>query len=236
MTARPEFALAVRDTAPLLLALMPFGVVFGALSVDSGLSVVETLGFSMIVYAGTAQFVALQLIAVSAPLWSILLAVFALNFRHVLYSASLGRQFTRFTMGQKAAAFFVLVDPLFALGETRAAERELTRTYYFTSGLVLYLGWQIATLAGAIFGGLITDQRAVGLDLALPVYFLAQTLAFRARPGFLAAAGAAAITAIPAYLFLGTPWHVTIGGVTGIAVAAMLPPRQADPAPVEATP
>ncbi|WP_209740641.1 AzlC family ABC transporter permease [Aureimonas populi] len=203
---------------------MPFGALFGTLAVDSGLTVAQTVGFSATVYAGASQFVALQLLALSSPIWSILIAVVALNFRHVLYSASIGRHLGHFSRGEKAAAFFVLVDPLFAAAEERVGHRRLTRSYYFTFGLMLYVGWSVSTLLGAIFGGLIEDQRAFGFDLILPVYFIAQTMAFRQRAGFLPVAGVAAIVSILVYVTIGSPWHVTLGGLAGIAVAALRRP------------
>lgn len=238
MLSLPDSRDAIREAVPLLVALMPFGGLFGALAVDSGLTLTQTLGFSMTVYAGASQFVALQLMALSSPLWSILIAVVALNFRHVLYSASVGRSLDRFNTWQKALGFFFLADPLFAAAEERAARRPLTKSYYFTYGLALYLGWAVSTLLGALFGSLIPDQRMFGLDLVLPVYFLAQTMAFRHRPGFVMAAGTAGAVSILVYLTIGSPWHVTLGGLAGVAAVAIFAPTRAKvpEAPESATP
>ena len=221
MRPTSDLSAALRDSLPLLVALVPFGAVYGAFAVSSGLSVTQTLGFSLIVYAGASQFLALQLIGVGSPLWAVLVAVFAINARHILYSASVGRHLQRFSGPAKAAAFFLLVDPSFAAAEARAARGSLGKTYYFTFALALYLGWALASLVGAVFGGLIDDPRRYGLDFAIPVYFLAQTMAFRARDGFWIVAGASALVAILAAATLGPPWHVTLGGLAGVAVAAL---------------
>lgn len=225
--AGSEVGDALRQVVPVIVALLPFGIVFGALARDASLGVAEALGLSGAIYAGASQLVILQLVAAGTPLWSILLAVVAVNFRHVLYSASLGRRLQRFDTVQKALAFYLLVDPVFAAGEARARERVLTKRYYFVFAVLIYTSWLLATLAGFLFGALIGDQRAFGLDLILPLYFLTLTLQFRRRDGFLPVFGAAAGASILVYLTLGSPWHVTLGGLVGIATAAILPPKAA---------
>lgn len=224
-SARSEIRAALRQLLPVLLAVVPFGMVYGAIAVASGLTLWQTLGFSATVYAGASQLAALQLIGLGAPVWSVLLAVVALNFRHVLYSASVGRHLTRFSAPQKAAAFFLLVDPVFGAAEARASGQKLTKTYYFVYGIVLYVGWLAATLAGAVFGALIDDPRAYGLDFILPVYFLTLLMTFRFRSLFYPVALASAAVSILVYVTIGPPWHVTIGGFAGIAFAALARPK-----------
>ena len=218
-----EFRAGVAQSTPLLLALVPFGAVYGALAARSELSLTETLGFSLAVYAGSSQFLALQMIGVGSPIWAVLIGVFAINFRHVLYSASIGRHLTRFNTAEKAAAFFLLVDPSFAAAEARAGQGEVRKTFYFSFALMLYVGWAVASLAGALFGRLIEHPERYALDFALPIYFLAQTMAFRHRRRFWPVAGVSAVTALVVYATLGSPWHVTLGGLAGILVAAALP-------------
>jgi len=221
-----DSALAARHCAPLLLALVPFGFVYGAVAVDGGLSVPQTLGFSMTAYAGASQFLAIQMIGLGSPLWAILLAVLAVNSRHLLYSASIGRHLGRFTGVQKALAFFLLVDPAFAAGEAQAAKGGLSPRYYFTFAWCLYVGWALATLLGAMAGGYIEDPRRWGLDFALPVYFLAQTMAFRTRAQFRSTILVGAGTALLAYILLGSPWHITLAGLAGMAAAAIRAPQE----------
>ncbi len=206
---------------------MPFGAVYGALAERSGFTLAETLGFSLAVYAGSSQFLALQMIGTGSPLWAILIGVFAINFRHVLYSASVGRHLGRFNPAEKAAAFFLLVDPSFAAAEARASNGEVRKTYYFAFASLLYVGWALASLAGALFGRLIENPERYALDFALPIYFLAQTMAFRRRRLFWPVAGASALVSLLAYATLGSPWHVTLGGLAGVLVAAAAAPRKA---------
>lgn len=213
-----------RDALPVTLAILPFGAVYGAVAADTGLDFVQAVGFSMLVYGGSSQFVALQLIGLGAPVWSVLLSIVTVNFRHVLYSASIGRRFGRFNALQQAAAFFLLVDPSFAAAEGRAEHEALTKTYYFTFGLVLYVGWAAASALGFVFGGLIADPRAFGLDFVLPVYFLVTLAAFRARPGFVPVVLLSAATTILVHHTIGSPWHVLLGAAGGIGYAAWRTP------------
>jgi len=229
--ARSESADALREVLPVLLAVLPFGVVYGAIAVQEGLSVAQAMGFSSVVFAGASQLAALQLMGLGAPIWSVLLTVFALNFRHVLYSASLGRHFSSFSFLQKLTGFFLLVDPAFGAAEVRAAKTRLTASYYFTYALVLYIGWLLATLGGAGFGRLIEDPEAFGLDFVLPVYFLALVMTFRKRGLFYPVAGTSLAVSVLIYWLFGPPWHVSLGGLAGIAVAAIVGPQPRPGAP-----
>ena len=221
---RAEVLAALRALAPILLAVLPFGMVYGAIAVGSGISLAETMGLTATVYAGASQLAALQLLGVGAPLWSVLLTVAALNFRHVLYSAAMGRHLRRFSGVEKAFAFFFLVDPMFGAAESRAERHPLTKTFYFTYAIALYCGWVLSSLVGALFGALIEDPKTYGLDFILPVYFLALLMTFRGRDQFYPVALAAAVVSIVVYLTIGAPWHVTAGGLAGIGVAALRKP------------
>ena len=85
-----EFWSGARDTIPVVVGAIPFGIIFGALSISAGLSVAATLGMSLFVFAGSSQFVAAGLVAQGAGILVIVLTTFVVNLRHALYSASLG--------------------------------------------------------------------------------------------------------------------------------------------------
>jgi predicted branched-subunit amino acid permease len=230
-----EVRAGLRQVLPVLVAVLPFGLVYGAIATDAGMTVGQTVGFSAAVYGGASQFVALEMIGVGSPVILVALSVFALNFRHVLYSASIGRKLTRFSPVQKAAAFFLLTDPTFASAEARAAEKPLTKTFYFAYNIALYIAWLLSSLAGALFGGLIEDPKAFALDFILPVYFLTLLMGFRARTAFYPVVFASAVTSIVLFVTVGPPWHVTFGALGGILYAVLAPlPKPAAVGPDEA--
>ncbi|MBC8129898.1 MAG: AzlC family ABC transporter permease [Rhizobiaceae bacterium] len=221
---------ALRRIFPVLLAVFPFGMLYGAVAVEAGLTTAQAMGFSAAVYAGASQFVALEMMGIGSPVAVVAVSVFALNFRHVLYSASVGRQLGRFSPIEKAAAFFFLVDPVFGEAEARAAQGPLTRTYYFVYCIVLYVSWLVSTFIGAVFGGLIEDPAIFGLDFILPVYFLTLLMGFRARARFYPVAAASFVTSTALYLTVGAPWHVTFGALGGILYAVIATPGGTTPA------
>jgi predicted branched-subunit amino acid permease len=103
---RSEFFQGVRASLPIVAAAAPFGMLFGALAVDNGLTVGQAVLMSATVFAGASQMVGLELFGADIAPWIVVLSVFAVNFRHVLYSAALGRRIGLFKPWQKPVAFF----------------------------------------------------------------------------------------------------------------------------------
>lgn len=222
-STRREFAEGMRDTLPILVAAAPFGIVFGAAAIAAGYSFAETVFISAAMFAGASQFVFIEVNAQAVPAWMVVLAVFAINFRHILYSASTGRRMAGMGFFQKAAAFFLLTDIQFAGAEARAArdpQGRVSAAYYFGMGLPLYLMWIATAVLGALFGKLIEHPEQWGLDFVLPIYFLAILMGFRTRDRFVLVALASGIVSVIAYKTLGTPWHISLGAFAGIGAAA----------------
>lgn len=214
---------ALRDVAPMAVGASPFGMVFGAASVANGYTVFETMVSSVTLFAGASQFVLMEVNGFGVPAWSVALAVFAVNFRHVLYSAATGRRIESYPLWQKAAAFFLLTDLQYAAAESRAtAGKGVSPAYYFTLGGVLYFLWVVTTWLGALGGSLIADPKLYGLDFLLPIYFLAVLMGFRKRTGFLPVAAVSAMVSIAAWKLLGPPWHFALGGLAGVGLAAFM--------------
>ncbi len=204
----------------------PFGVLFGAVAVEKGLSVGDALLMSATIFAGASQLVGVELFQHSVQPWLVVLSVFAVNFRHVLYSAAITRHFTGFSLPQKLISFFLLTDPQFAEAERRVeASGGVGFVWYMGLGLTVYMAWLAATLVGTLFGRLIGDPKAIGLDVLLPIYFMGLVLGFRSRDNWLPVVAVSSVASIIAIKVVGTPWHVSLGALAGILVAALLPPR-----------
>lgn len=219
---RKEFLEGLRDCAPIMLAVGFFGFLFGATAVNNGLTFWQTIGSSASVFAGASQFVFLELFNQKVPVWSILVAVFAVNFRHVLYSASIGRVLGEFNVFQKYFGFFFLSDPAFGAGEQRAEKQKLTPAYYFGFAASIYPLWLASTASGAWLGNLITNPRALGMDMLLSIYFLTLLMGFRNRPNWLTVVLASGVASTIFNQILGPPWHITIGALVGIVLAAVI--------------
>jgi len=221
---RDEIYSGMRAALPTLLSALPFGILLGAVSANMGLSIGEILLMNMTIYAGASQLVGIELFRHNIAPWIVVASIVAVNFRHILYSAAIGSHIEHFSVGQKAAAFFLLVDPQFAESVKRSESgRKLTFTWYMSFGLTFYVTWQITAVLGAVFGKFVGDPRALGLDVLLTVYFLGLVLGFRNKDNWLPTVLASALVSIIAYHFVGEPWHVSIGALAGIAVASALP-------------
>lgn len=222
MSSYDELLSGARRAPPVVLASMPFGLLFGALAVENGLSVGEAVFMSATIYGGASQMVGIDLFGRNVAPWVIALSIFAVNFRHILYSAAVGRRITHWPAAQKAIAFFFLVDPQYAEAEQRAQKGvPLTFAWYMGLALPFYAFWILSSFLGATFGSYIPDPHALGLDFLLPIYFLGLVMGFRDRPLWLPIVIASGVVSIVAFHTVGSPWHVSIGAAAGIAVAAI---------------
>jgi 4-azaleucine resistance transporter AzlC len=204
-------------------------MVFGTLAAKGGFSFFEALLMSATVYGGASQFVVLQMWTDPLPFWTILISALAVNLRHVLYSASIGRRMTHWPAAERYAGFAILTDPIFALSDSYGGAR-LTAGYYFGLAIPLYLNWVISTALGLVLGNLIGRPEAIGLDFVVTAYFIVILLGYRKRPGATAVIGASAAAAVAAYLLFGPPWHFALGAVSGMTIAAVRARPVAEPA------
>ncbi|MER8626164.1 AzlC family ABC transporter permease [Mesorhizobium sp. M0674] len=221
-----EFWDGVRLSMPVVVAAAPFGLLFGAIAVDNGFSVLEAFLMSALIFGGASQMVGIELFGQHVAPWLVVLSIFAVNFRHVLYSASIGRRIAHWPVIQQGLGYFVLTDPQFAVAERRAEAGETVGfAWYMGLGLPVYVFWGIESALGAVFGKLIPDTHALGIDFLLPIYFLGLVMGFRNRPLWLPVVIASAAASIIAYKTVGSPWHVSIGAVAGVLLAVILPPH-----------
>ena len=181
MTRRKEFIDGARGAIPLLLGASPFGLIYGALAVGAGLSAGATMGMSLFVFAGSAQFVAVGLVAAGAPLLIIILTTLVVNLRHMLYSATLLPYVRRLSHIWRLVLAFLLTDEAFAVCISRYRQEEdspLKHWYQLGASVAMYVNWQLWCALGLIMGSRIPDAGSWGLDFAMPVSFIGMTIPF----------------------------------------------------------
>lgn len=190
-----------RDTVPMIVGAIPFGLIFGTLATTAGLSFWQTQTMSLWVYAGSAQFIAVTMLAGGASLAVILLTTFVVNLRHALYSATLQPFVRHLPQRWRAPLAFGLTDETFAVVHRRYTEGTDTgqRHWYFLgSALAMYTNWQLCTALGSAFGQALPNLAAWGLDFALLATFIGIVVPLlRSRPqaaAALAAGGVALLT------------------------------------------
>lgn len=179
MSARSQrillFLTGVRDTLPLIIAAIPFGVVFGALAVGSGLSQSMAMAMSLFVFAGASQFIAVTLIASATAAPVILLTVLIVNLRHMLYSATLMSHVRGLPQWLRAPMAFWLTDETFAVVSNRLLRDPKSPGlvwYYLGSAVSMYANWQLCTWVGMTLGRQVPDMTRWGLDVAMVVAFV----------------------------------------------------------------
>lgn len=175
MTRAREFWDGVKATLPLVVGAIPFGIIFGAVAVTSGLSVWAAAAMSAFVFAGSAQFIAAGLVASGAGITIIIVTTFVVNLRHALYSASLAPYMKHLPQRWLIPLGFWLTDESYLVvmqHYQRASESPFKHWFFLGSAIFMYVNWQICTWIGIVAGQAIPDPQRWGLDFALVVTFI----------------------------------------------------------------
>lgn len=219
-----EFWSGVRDTVPVIVGAIPFGIIFGALAVDAGLSAYATMGMSLLVFAGSSQFVAAGLVGQGAGMLVIVLTTFVVNLRHALYSASLGPFLSRKSQRWLLPLGFWLTDETYAVVVRRYARADKSpymHWYHLGSSVSMYVNWQLCTLIGVVAGTQLQGMADWGLEFAMVVTFIGIVVPLLINlPTLFCAVSAGAV----AVLLRDLPHQLGLisGAVIGISAAMLL--------------
>ena len=246
MTARREFFGGCRAEAPLLLGVAPFGMIYGIAALTAGVPAWLAQLASAVVFAGAAQLVIVQMLAAGAGALPIALTSGLLNLRHMLYSASMAEYVCHLPRRWRLLLAYLLTDEAYAVAVLRYQRRESEHTatdhtgdgasscasspeaagacaqdlrhwYFLGAGFTLWMGWQLSTAVGLLFGATIPAEWE--LDFAVPLTFIALlTLLLHERAGqaaaLVAALGALAFASLP--YKLGLVAAIVLGLVAGM--------------------
>lgn len=196
MTAPRPARAAISEGWPVLVTSVVVGVTFGVIARQSGLSLLEASGSSLIVFAGAAQFATVGLLQSGASPAEIALSVLLINLRHVLMAASLRPYFAGASLPSRLGLAYVLTDESFAMGIGwfRRGHRDLE--YYATFATLLWVCWNGGTIIGALFGAGIKQPQRYGIDYAITACFVAiVTIGLRHRADVIVALAAALVAA-----------------------------------------
>jgi 4-azaleucine resistance transporter AzlC len=216
------FWAGVRSEVPLLIGVFPFGMIYGALAIGAGLSTVAAQMMSSIVFAGSAQFVATQLVHETAPGFVIVLTIAVLNLRHMLYSASLAPHIAALPMRWKVPLSYLLTDEAYAptiLHYEKEGVTAHSHWFWLGAGLALWITWQISTALGIFLGAAIPEEWS--LEFALPLTFIAMLVpVLRDRPAIAAALSAGVVALVASSL----PYKLGLiaAALAGILVGTIL--------------
>ncbi|WP_458791503.1 AzlC family ABC transporter permease [Yoonia sp. MH D7] len=217
-TTKSVFRAGIRDGLPFIFIVIPFATLFGVVAIEAGLSLAQTMGFTVLVIAGAAQFAAVQLMLDNAAIGFVLLAALAVNLRMAMYSASLATYIGDAPLWQRALVSYLNFDQSYMMAMSKYEDSPdmsvSDRVYYFLGiSTVIAPIWTLTTLIGALIGSAIPD--AMALDFILPIAFLSMVAPMVRTLAHLAAA---LMSILVALLLIGLP---SGSGLLIAAVCAM---------------
>lgn len=212
-------------STPMMLGNIPFGIIFGSLAVSQGLDPWIPIAMSLIVFAGSSQFVALGLIAAGAPTLIIVFTTFIVNLRHLLYSADYMKYVKHLSMPWRTVLAFGLTDETYAATKPYFVQGKLDETTghwaYLGSMLAFYSMWNITTIIGVVAGELIPGMSEWGLKFAMVATFLGIITTYLSNTPYwatFAVAGAAALLLYNLPNNLGMLIAALLGVLAGVSV------------------
>jgi 4-azaleucine resistance transporter AzlC len=217
MRLNPGLIDGSKAVSPLLIGVIPFGLVFGVVAAASVVGPWLGYATSLVIFAGAAQLATIQLLDEGVVGAVVVATALVINSRHVMYSAALAPHFSQFPRWTRYALPYLLTDQAFAVSIVRY--RDVTdpvyKLWFFTgAAFTLWATWQLSTLAGVLVGAQLPE--AWSLEFAIPLVFVALlVLTVRSRPELVAAlvGGGVAVAAASAPYGLG----LIIGAVSGVA-------------------
>ena len=220
-----NFWAGVRSELPLLIGVFPFGLIYGVLALSSGLSVPAAQMMSSIVFAGSSQFIAAQLVHEAVPGAVIVLTIAVVNLRHMLYSASLAPYLASLSTRWKILLSYLLTDEAYAPTVIHFEREGVTQTshwFLLGAGFALWFTWQVSTAVGIFLGSAVPESWS--LDFALPLTFIAMAMPILKNRPSIASAISAGITALLAYSL---PYRLglILAALVGIAIGTFLESR-----------
>ena len=213
---------------PFLVVGGPFALLFGVIASEAGLSITQTMGFSVLVIAGASQVTAIQLMTENAPVWIVITAALAVNLRMAMYSASLQPHLRQASLAQRALIAYINVDGSYALSIQKYEDEPhwsaTDKVQFFIGTMVLMLPfWIVGTWLGAVAGDALPES--LELDFAMPILFLAMVGPMLRTLAHLAAAATSIFGAL-AFSFLPSGIGLLLAAFIAMAVGAEIERRR----------
>jgi 4-azaleucine resistance transporter AzlC len=226
-TSRSFFLAGIRAELPIVLGVLPFGLIYGVLAVSAGMSPALSVASSVIVFAGSAQFIGAQLIDAGAPALVIWATTFIVNLRHVLYSAALAPYAAHLPRRWQLLLGYLLTDEAYVVTAVhyeseQGSSLENRHWFWLGAGLTLWVSWQLSTIMGVLFGTQVPERWSLDFTLALTFIGMVVPLCLY-RPNLAAALVAGAVGVLT------NAWPYRLGlmaaALSGIAAGVLLERR-----------
>jgi 4-azaleucine resistance transporter AzlC len=205
-----------------------YGSVLGLLAAKKGLAWSELLIMNLSVFAGSAQFVVVDMWLPPLPIVEITLAVLVINMRYLLIGASLNPLFYGTSLRHRALFIHLVADENWAITMARFHREKITTYFLLGGGICVQLAWCCGTMAGHRLGAVISKPEQFGLDFAFVAVFTALVFSFWRGKKDLLPWVVTAVLAVVSEKFIPGKWYILVGGVGGALLTALLPVKKAE--------
>ena len=171
------FIKGILDILPLMIPVVPFGIIYGVIGVEIGFSPMEVFAMSFVIFAGSSQIAFAQLFAAGASPLVMISSVAVINSRHILYGAVLAEYLGKLRLTWKILLSYLMADQAFSVSSAYFKKNQKNKNVHFHmlgSGLTLWSLWQLSTLIGIVLGNIVPAQ--LGLEFAIPLTFFSLIL------------------------------------------------------------
>jgi 4-azaleucine resistance transporter AzlC len=207
---------------PIVLGYIPVGFAYGVLAQKAGISAFNTLLMSIIVYAGSAQLIAVSLIASGITPLSIILTTFIVNLRHMLMSAALSQHLQSWRKSELAGFAYEITDESFAVHTTRLSDDSIPKAETFAINVTAQVSWILGTGLGIVGGRMITEIEPFALDYALPAMFIALLVMQIKNNIQISVAVLSGLASVGLYLLGLNQWYVILATILGATMGVVL--------------
>ena len=162
------------DVSPLLLPVVPFGIIFGAIGIELGFGPYITYATSIIIFSGASQIVFFQLLSNGASSIIAITSSSVVSTRHLLYGAVVAQYLSKLSLMWKIFLSYLLTDQAFAVSQEffkKNSKDEYKHYHLLGAGLTLWIVWQLTTVIGILLGSIVPEE--LGLSFTIPLTFLA---------------------------------------------------------------
>jgi len=216
------FLKGIVDVSPLMIPVVPFGLIFGVLAIDVGFSPLQTMAMSLIVFGGASQIVLLQLFSGGASSLVIISSVGAVNSRHLLYGAVVSEHLSDLKLFWKILISYFLVDQAFAKSNEYFRKNNDKNKYFHLvgGGITCWIIWQTTTFLGIVLGSFIPEK--LGLSFAVPLTFLALLVNDFRKLINVVVIIISGLVATIGYNYIPFKAYAIVAGLTGLLAAMIL--------------
>jgi 4-azaleucine resistance transporter AzlC len=213
----------IADVSPLMIPVVPFGIIYGVIGMEIGLSAYMTFAMSVIIFGGASQIVLLQLFSGGASSLVIITSVGAVNSRHLLYGAVFSEYLSTLKLTWKIILSYVLVDQAFAVSNDyfKKNKKDKYKHYHLLgAGFTCWTIWQISTILGLVLGSVVPKE--LGLNFTISLTFLALLISdFRKFKNIIVMLVSGIVATIG---FITIPFHayIIVAALSALLVATIL--------------